>query len=78
MSAVAKPIGAYGRAVEAGDGMLHIERDETSTYCGKTIACYPLHWDTTTVVACGSCLIAAGVPLRLAGSAETREGDQPT
>jgi hypothetical protein len=57
-----------GRAVEAGDGLLHIERDERTTCCGKPIECYPLHWDTKTVIACGSCLIAAGVPLARSAS----------
>lgn len=52
-----------GRAVEAGDGMLHIEGVDGATLCGEAVQAYPLHWDTRTVVACGLCLIEAGVPL---------------
>jgi hypothetical protein len=52
-----------GRAVEAGDGMLHIEGEEGTTLCGEAVEAYPLHWATKTVIACGVCLMEAGVPL---------------
>lgn len=52
-----------GRAVDASDGLLHIEGAEGVTLCGEPVEAYPLHWDTTTVIACGLCLIEAGVPL---------------
>ena len=68
-----KPLGRCGRAVEARDGMLHVEGPDGQTMCGQEIAAYPLHWDTTTVVACGSCLIAAGVPLKRTASGATGE-----
>lgn len=54
----------YGRAVEtADDGFLHIEGNDGRTMCGEPVAAYTLHWDTRTVIACGLCLIEAGVPL---------------
>lgn len=38
------------------------------TYCGEPFDAYVLHWDTRTVIACGSCLIAAGFqPIRGTG-----------
>lgn len=52
-----------GKAVTAGDGMLHIERQTGTTLCGELVESYPLHWDVTTVIACGICLMEAGVPL---------------
>ena len=56
--------GRYGRAVETGDGLLHIEANGARlTMCGKRFSAYTLHWDTKTVVACGACLMEAGVPL---------------
>lgn len=51
-----------GRAVTVGDGMLHIEGVPGTTLCGKPVTSYPLHWDLVTVIACGDCLTAAGVP----------------
>lgn len=59
---------ATGRAVEADDGMLHIEAETGTTLCGKAVEAYPLHWDVRTVIACGSCLVAAGVPVGKAAS----------
>jgi hypothetical protein len=56
-----------GRAVAAGDGMLHIERVPGMTMCGEPVQAYPLHWDVTTWVACGVCLMEAGVPLAVRG-----------
>ena len=55
----------YGRAVENGDGLLHIEKDEHTTLCGATFDTYVLHWDTRTVIGCGRCLVEAGVPRAL-------------
>jgi hypothetical protein len=52
-----------GLAVSAGDGLLHIEGARGVTLCGEPVTCYPLHWDTVTVIACGVCLMEAGVPL---------------
>lgn len=53
-----------GKAVTAGDGMLlHIERVTGTTFCGEPVESYPLYWDVTMWVACGVCLIEAGVPL---------------
>jgi hypothetical protein len=57
-----------GRAVETGDGLLHIEGDEGTTLCGETVEAYPIRWDVRTVVGCGRCLIAAGVPLAKAAA----------
>ena len=59
----------YGRAVENGDGLLHIERGPGVTYCGEEFDAYTLHWDTRTVVACGPCLMEAGVPLAVSAPA---------
>lgn len=63
-SELQKPL--RGRAVDAGDGLLHIEGAEGQTLCGETVQTYPLHWATTTVVGCGICLMKAGVPLHTA------------
>ena len=54
-----------GRAVDAGDGLLHIEGRDGVTLCGEQVESYPLHWATTSVVACGVCLMEAGVPLHI-------------
>ena len=73
-----KPLGRCGRAVEARDGMLHVEAADGRTMCGRLIQSYPLHWDTTTVVACGSCLLTAGLqPIESHYSAgeSSQEGD---
>lgn len=57
-----------GRAVEARDGMLHIESVEGTTLCGKQVEAYPIRWDVRSVIGCGNCLIAAGVPFKKAVS----------
>lgn len=54
-----------GRAVETGDGLLHVEATSGVTLCGQPVETYPLHWDTKTVIGCGPCLLAVGAaPVR--------------
>ncbi len=51
-----------GRAVvAAADGMIHIERDEGTTFCGLPVEAYAMRWDVRTIIGCGPCLTAAGV-----------------
>ena len=42
--------------------MLHVEGPDGQTMCGQEIAAYPLHWDTTTVVACAAASSPLGCP----------------